>query len=429
MLLPTLFCRNNRSYNRWFAVILYLFLLLMPKYTVAAPGDTFNATIGTTVSYDSNVFRLSPVINPVAVVGMPTRSDQIIISTFSLNLNKVYSMQRFDITGTLVDNHYNNFDFLNFVGKNYTAAWYWYATPYLHGSLTSSHSEALNNFANLTGFANSTTKNLRTNDNYHFEGVFEIDRAWHLVGGLDQSVSKNSKITIQSFSNSISSVEGGIRYTRPSGASLTYKVRSGVGVFINRPEPIVASLFDTRFDEMEHELRLLWPITGKASIDARAGYLSREYAHFPQRDFSGFVGNFNLAWAITGKMRVNASWTRQLSDYQTAPFAFLNPSFQQFSSSFVATDRFTVAPVWQITEKTALRLRYDYVMSNFEGAVIAIPGVSRSDSMHSGLIALEWQPMKVVFLSAAFHRDRRRSSLSGFDFDSTAGSISAKLNF
>ncbi|WP_025040957.1 XrtB/PEP-CTERM-associated polysaccharide biosynthesis outer membrane protein EpsL [Nitrosospira briensis] len=425
----TLSFRNIRSYNRWPAVTACLFLLLMPRYADAAPGDTFNATVGTAFTYDSNVFRLSPVINPVAVTGMPTRSDQIIISTFSLNLNKVYSMQRFDVTGSLIDNRYNNFDFLNFLGKNYTAAWHWYVTPYLHGRLTSSHSEVLNNFANLTGFANSTTQNLRTNDNYHFEGIFEIDRAWHIVGGLDHNVSKNSKLTIQDFSNRVSSVEGGIRYTRPSGASLTYKVRSGTGEFINRPKPIVESLFDTRFNEIEHEVRLLWPVTGKAFIDARGGYLSREHAHFPQRDYAGIVGNVNLTWAATGKLRVNANWTRQLSNYQTAPSAFLNSAFQRFSSSSVTTNRFTVSPVWQITEKTALRLRYDYVLSDFEGAVISLPTESRSDSMHSGLVALDWQPLKVVFLSAAFHRDRRTSNLRGFDFDSTAGSISAKLNF
>ena len=68
-------------------------------------------------------------------------------------------------------------------------------------------------------------------------------------------------------------------------------------------------------------------------------------------------------------------------------------------------------------------------LGDFEGAVISLPTESRSDSMHSGLIALDWQPLKVVFLSAAFHRDRRTSNLRGFDFDSTAGSISAKLNF
>ncbi|SDA29727.1 exopolysaccharide biosynthesis operon protein EpsL [Nitrosospira sp. Nsp18] len=349
MLLLTFSHRNNRRYGRWLAVTAYLFLLLMPpQYVHAAPGDTLSATVGTTIMYDTNVFRLSPLINPAVVLGVPSRSDQIITSTFAINLNKVYLMQRFEATGSLVDNRYNNFDFLNFLGKNYNASWYWYATPYLHGRLSGSHSEALNNFANLTGFANSTTQNLRTNDNYHFEGIFEIDRAWHLIGGIDHSVTKNSKITVQDFNNQISSVEGGIRYTRPSGASLTYKVRSGRGEFINRPEPIVASLFDTRFDEMEHDLRMLWPVTGKTSIDARVGYLSREHKHFPQRDFAGFVGNFNLNWAMTGKVRVTASWARQLSNYQTVAFAFLNPNFQRFSSSFVVNNRFSIVPLWRV---------------------------------------------------------------------------------
>lgn len=425
---PLDFYRRYRD-NRWLAVTAYLFLLWISPQTNATAADTFNATVGTTVMYDTNVFRLSPTINPAVVLGVPTRSDQIITSTFMLSLNKVYLMQRFEANGSLVDNRYNNFSFLDFLGKNYTATWHWYATPYLHGKLSGSHSESLNNFANLTGFANSTNRNLRTNDNYHFEGVLEIDRAWHLIGGLDHRVMKNSRITVQDFNNQINSVEGGVRYTRPSGASLTYKVRRGSGEFINRPEPIVSSLFDTRFEEVEHDVRLIWPITGRASIDARAGYLSRKHAHFSQRDFAGFVGNFNLNWAITGKMRVNASWTRQLSNYQTSAFAFLNPNFQRFSSSFIMTDRFTVAPVWQITEKTALRLRYDYVLVDFEGATVPLPAGLRSDSMHSGLIALDWQPLKLLFLSAAFHRDRRTSNLRGFDFDSTAGSFSAKLNF
>ena len=112
------FHRNNRRYGRWFAVTAYLFLLLMPpQYVHAAPGDTLSATVGTTVMYDTNVFRLSPLINPALVLAYLLRADQIITSTFALNLNKVYLMQRFEANGSLVDNRYNNFDFLNFLWK------------------------------------------------------------------------------------------------------------------------------------------------------------------------------------------------------------------------------------------------------------------------------------------------------------------------
>ena len=427
--------------RRWMAIIAPLgFFLVGAQHTMAQqstphpsrllPGKTFNVTAGSTFTYDSNVFRLSSLADPVAFVGQPRKSDQIIITSASLVFNKTYLMQRFEVTGTLVDNRYMNFDFLDFLGKNYNAAWHWYVTPYLHGRLTSSHSEALNNFANLTGFINSTNRNLRTTDNFRFDGVFELNRAWHVIAGLDHNVVKNSLFTVQDFNNKISSVEGGIRYVSSAGGSLTYRVRSGRGEFIDRPVPRTDLLFDVRFDEMEHSLNLHWPITGKASIEGRVGHLDRSHVHFPQRDFAGFVGDFNINWAVTSKTRLTAGWSRQLSNYQTTPFAFQqNSIFERFSSSYVANNRFSIAPVWQITEKTALRVRYDYIISDFHGAIVPLPAGNRSDQMHAGLVALDWRPLNALYLSAAFHRDHRSSTHRGFDFDSTAGSVSATLNF
>lgn len=419
----------SRYYSNWPVIAALLPLLMAAHHAVAGAGDTLSFTAGSSLMYDSNVFRLSPLIDPTAFTGTPKRSDQIIISTFTLGLNKTYSMQRFEFNGSIVDNRYHSFDFLDFVGKNYTAAWHWRLTPYLHGRFSAAHSEALNNFANLTGFLNATTRNLRTTDNFHFEGIFEFDRAWHLIGGVDHNVMKNSRLTVQDFDNKIFSVYGGIRYSFASGSSLTYRVKSGNGEFIKRAQPNLENLFDTRFDEMEHEVRLIWPITSKTSIDARAGYLSREHEHFPQRDFSGFVGHFNLNWAVTSKTRLTAGWTRQLSNFQTAAFAFNSPVFQRFSSSYLTADRFSIAPMWQITDKIALRLRYEYVLTDTHGAVVSLPSHNRSDAMHSALIALDWQPMNAVFLSGALHRDHRSSNLRGFDFDSSAATVSAKLTF
>ncbi|SDA25263.1 hypothetical protein SAMN05216315_1271, partial [Nitrosospira sp. Nsp18] len=102
---------------------------------------------------------------------------------------------------------------------------------------------------------------------------------------------------------------------------------------------------------------------------------------------------------------------------------------QRYFSEYLSVTFNSAQFVWQITEKIALRMRYDYVLTDFHGAIVSLPTDSRSDSMHSGLVALDWQPLKILFLSAAFHRDRRTSNLRGFDFDSTAGSFTAKLNF
>jgi exopolysaccharide biosynthesis operon protein EpsL len=339
-------------------------------------------------------------------------------------------MQRFEVNASLVDNRYHNFDYLNFLGKNGTATWHWYVTPYLYGKLTGNHREALNNFADLTGFANSTNRNLRTDNNARFDAVLELDGAWRLIGGLSYDVRTNSRLTLQDFDNRVASVEGGVRYAFPSGSSLTYKVRAGDGDFFKREQPLPQQLFDTHFTEMEHELRLIWPVTGKTSIDARVGHLARHHAHFPQRDFDGFVGNFNLNWAVTGQTRITAGWTRDLFNFQLAPGQFQNsPFFDQFSASYGSANRVFFAPVWQITEKVALRLRYDYSLRDYLGAVVTVPGGNRTDTQHTGLIALDWQPLRAVFISGALQRDHRSSDHRGFDFDASSASVSARLNF
>jgi exopolysaccharide biosynthesis operon protein EpsL len=417
-------------YFSWFAFAFALLILLMlsAKYANADAGDTLNVTVGSTFSYDSNVFRIAPNIDPVLLTGLPIRSDQIISSTATVSLNKTFSQQRFEFNGSIVDNRYHNFSFLNFVGKNYNAAWNWHVTPYFYGKISSAHSEALNNFANLTGFSNSSTRNLRTNDNLHFDAVFEINGAWRLIGGFTQDTAKNSRTNIQDFDNRVRSVNGGIRYIFSSGSTLTYKVRSGAGDFINRPAPIASLLFDTRFSEMEHEMRLIWPITGKSSIEARVGHLARRHAHFHQRDFSGFVGNFNFNWDVTSKTRIAASWSHDLANWQT-PLNFLLVLYEPFSSSYAVSDRFSFTPSWQISPKLLLRLRYDYTIRDFHGAVASLSNGPRRDEIHSGLISLDWRPLNMVTVSGTLQRDHRASNHSGFGYDSSSASVTARLNF
>src|SRR5690349_7724049 len=100
----------SRRYFSWLAFAFLISLMLPVKYANADAGDTFNVTVGSTLAYDSNVFRIAPEIPPNFLTGKPVRSDQIITSTATLNVNKSYSLQRFEFNGSIVDNRYHNFD-------------------------------------------------------------------------------------------------------------------------------------------------------------------------------------------------------------------------------------------------------------------------------------------------------------------------------
>ena len=165
--------------------------------------DTFKATVGTNVLYDSNLFRVSELIDPVTQLAVSSKSDIVFVSSASVAMRKQFGMQRIDAAGIFVDNRYDKNNFLNFFAINYNANWAWFVTPNFHGNVGILHTELLNNFASLTGFISSNTRNIRTNDNYRFDGIYEITPAWHMVTAVSQQVTKNSNLATADFNNEI----------------------------------------------------------------------------------------------------------------------------------------------------------------------------------------------------------------------------------
>ena len=389
--------------------------LIVVQHARADEFDTFNVTAGVSVVHDDNLFRLSSGANPNTVLGKSTKADDIAVSTLGLKLSKPYSLQRFELEADVVDTRYRNFDYLNFTAINYAAAWRWSLTPYLHGNLSSDRKQGLNSFVDYTAYG---IRNLRTDQNQRFDGVYEVSGSWRILGGVAQITRTNDQPFTQVGNTRLNNAEAGLRYDMRSGSSLSYITRSGRGEYFNQDQPVpFPSLFDNRFDQRENEVRLIWAITGKTTIDGRVAHLERTHAHFSQRDYSGNVGNLNVKWNITDKTSLTAELARDLN------------SFQSLSSSFISDDRFSLSPYWQISAKTALRARYDYARRDYRGAIADTPFNNRVDTLQGAMIALEWQALRTLFVRASLQNDRRTSNQSGFDFDSKMVGVSAQATF
>ena len=79
----------------------------------------------------------------------------------------------------------------------------------------------------------------------------------------------------QDFDNRVASVEGGVRYAFPSGVPLPIRRGPGMGIFLKESSRITLTAFRHPFDEMEHELRLIWPVTGKLRLTPCGSFLAR----------------------------------------------------------------------------------------------------------------------------------------------------------
>jgi len=87
------------------------------------------ALIGSSITWDSNVFHLPGSADPQALLGKPTKSDRISATYAGLRVDKPYAQQRFllDLTGTAY--RYDNFSFLDFDALQYQGAWQWHFSP------------------------------------------------------------------------------------------------------------------------------------------------------------------------------------------------------------------------------------------------------------------------------------------------------------
>ncbi len=379
----------------------------------AAEGDTLTLFVDSALRHESNLFRLPSGAKP-NVAGKSNRSDDIGVNTVGIRLDKRYSLQRFALEASLVDHHYRTFDYLNFTARNYTAAWNWQITPRFTGTLRSDRTESLNRFSDYT---NSTERNIRTDTTHRFDGTFEVDGAWRLLGGLARTERINSETFLEESDSRLDTVEAGVRRETASGGSVSLLMRHGRGEYLHRNQLSGTEQLDNTFEQEEYELRATWPISAKTTLQGRLGHLSREHEHFPARDYEGTVGNLTLAWRATEKTLLTGTIARDIVPYQSS------------DSSYATSQRINLNGLWRISDKTSLRGLYEISRRDFRGSIDAASGNERRDTLRRAELGIEWQALRSLRLGASIAQEERASNRNDYDFTNTTGSVSAQLAF
>lgn len=412
----TTICRSRRINLSLLSsrTLIQLPLAMLGLLALAAQADeldTLQFQASESVQHDSNVYRLSDSADAQALIGTPTRSDTIAVTTVGLKLNKPYSLQRFELAVNAEDHRYRRFSNLNFTAVNYAAAWRWSFTPALHGNLTTDRQETVDNYADVQ---NTGALNRRTSRSTVLDAEYELGGAWRLVGGVFRRSNTNSQPFTFEGDSKVVGAEAGVRYVFPSDTSVAYRFRNGSGENAGLPP---SSGFAGNFKDKEHEFRLDWAPTGKTTVQARMSQFDRTYDGFSARNFSGVIGELNGSWAVTGKTSITGGLARDLGSYQTS------------TDSYYQGYRLFVAPTWKATEKIALRARYDHGVRDYKGPLAGFASSGRQDTTDLATLALDWQPLRALKLTASIQRAKRQSNLPGFDYVSNSVGLTALASF
>ncbi len=346
---------------------------------VAVQEHPVMALIGSSVTWDSNVFHLPSSVDAQALLGRPAKSDRIGATYAGLRVDKPYAQQRFLLELTETAYRYDNFTFLDFNALQYQGSWQWHFTPRVSGTLAADRTEAL---VNYTDFRDPSTRNVRTVDN----------RSSRVNGG-----------------------EGGIKFVAGSGSSVTFNLRSVVGHFTDRTADPV-TLVDDGFRRSESELLATWIVTGKSTLDGRLARVDYHSSHFAERDFTGSAARLGYRWAPTAKLSLNLAVSRDLQPWQ-----------DDFASYRVDT-RLSFGPRWELGARTALAMTLDHVASDFRNPVVPA-GPDRRYAFRSAQLALDWQILRNVTIKASLQRSLQTSTDPTVPFSATVATLDASLMF
>ena len=404
---------NARSKRSRCAVAVCAFsaaTLVQPAW--ADEYDTVNVVVSTSLTHDSNVFRLSDSADPQTALGRSTKSDTISVSSVTLRVDKSLSLQRFqlDISETIY--RYKNFSFLDFEALEYRGTWLWHLTPRISGTLGADRSKSLVPFGDIR----TAQQNLRVVDRQYFTLDAQVTGGWHTLLGASHIEQKDSRVALSSEpSYEATSGEAGIKYVAAPGTSLALIQRHVNGSYTSTLDPV--NLLDDGFRENQSEAVANWNATGKSTFRGRLTWLDRQHDHFPQRDYDALAGEVGFLWSPTAKSRFHFIGRRDVT------------TWWEPLSSYRVSDTASVAWTWQVTTQAAVLVQLDRVHRDYRGPVVFTTGPLRVDNERSAQLGLNWTPFRSMLLKAGVQHYTRSSNFPGNDFDANVANVSAAMTF
>ena len=377
----------------------------------ADEADVINFSATSSTLRDDNLYR-APKGGATPIV-----SDVIQTSTLGLRLKKKFSLQELSANVSLADTRYRDHDALNRKAFNYDARWAWGLTRRLTGDLSVDHAEAQNSFSQYQ-YQASNQRNTRTTESQRFNLDYWMHSSWHAIGGVYRQSMSNELAVYEESDFEVTGAYLGVRFAPSSGNSLSLKIKQSEGRYVKRAFN-TALQFDNAYSEPGYDLAVDWRLSGKTSVNATVGYLSREHEHFSSRDYQGWTGQMGVRYNLTAKTVLAANYQRGLA------------AAQSNTNSYTVLDDYSLNAQWQATQKIGLGASLAYSKRSYLGEIVPLaPGTERRiDRQRRAGLNMNWKPTRWLDVRTGFEAEQRDSTGTQFDYLDRRWTLAATANF
>lgn len=405
--------RSMLSLKKRFGITLALSALS----TAGAKGDendAFNVEALASTTRDSNFFRLAPEADTRSL-GIKERSEQISLLGLRATLAKTIGQQRLSAAVGLSETRFRQNSYLDYQALNYDGQWLWAIGRRWTGDLAVQRSEALNSFSDYSSYRG---RNVRTIENQRFNGSYWFHSEWAAVAGVNRTLVSNEQAFLADTDVELRGYSVGLSYRPKSGNTALLRGRWQEGSYSKREFDSV-SQFDNGFRQTSLEALADWRLSDKSQLRGRLEHVNRQHDHFADRDYRGWVGNADFAYAASAKVTLGAGYKRQLE------------SFQQATSSYYVLDDFNLSGAWSPTSKVTISTVLGAGQRLYRGAIAPLPSGEqpRRDSFARWAFDVAYRPLSAVELKAAYSFERRNVNDDAYDYRDHLVTFSAKAAF
>ena len=382
-------------------------------YATATPreleSDAFTFGIFQVERYDSNFFRLP---DDVAPADGRRRSGISSISGAGLSFDKAYGLQRVTINAAASRSLYTPRGNLDENAGRFDAKLAWSITPQLTGDLIFNYLRLPTDYADT----NATSKtNPRTSHLTEGDVDFRPGAALHPRFTIRQEESRTQDPTFQVQSSRSTTLEGSLVYEFASTNS--------IGLFVNRSRGQNLGIPDNpalqqsqSFNESEYGVRVNWKSEGRWDVASYIAHHIRDGQTYSARNFSGTVGDLNVAYALTGRTKVEFDINRHL--YSSADL---------FGSYFEASEA-RIGLAYDLSGKLVLRPQYDIIRQRYNGSPFPTDNLLVEKTQFATL-RLDYAALRSLDVAALLSLSRRTSNLSSLQYKNKSASVFARFKF
>jgi exopolysaccharide biosynthesis operon protein EpsL len=379
----------------------------------ALNNDTLFLRGTTSMTYDSNVFRISDDLSNAAAESIlqgEGRSDLIWGLGAGLRMDLPVSRQRFRLDLSATRYQYNDFDQLDYTGYGLEGIWDWRVGNDWYGQVNLGARQARQTYS--TDIAVLVPRLYRT-----YDALVDVRHAltpqWELQTSLSASETdyKDDVFRVDDFEYWAADV--GASYRTALGNSTGVRLRYEDGNWPNRPPGAI----EDEYTQYTLSAVLDWRLTGKSRLYGDAGYTFRDQSASNDRDFDGPSGRLTYEYSVTHKSTLRASL------YQT------RGAVEDFTATYIKTTGVDLAWHQQATSKITLQASASFREQDYLGESL-VPGVQRrrDDLTTFGLVA-SYQATRTLSVSAGAQYDERSSNIPLGDYDAYTLYLSALIEF